>query len=61
MRLAILAPIPVVVPPGLSDDERLLAAWSAHPDPQVWTGEVCTVRLARQRLLVLRRAREALP
>lgn len=59
MRSGVLTPVPVVVPPGLDDDERLLAAWSAHPDPQVWTGEVCTVRLARQRVLMLRRAREA--
>lgn len=58
MRASFFTPVPVVLPPGLDDDARLLAAWSAHPDPQVWAGEVSTVRLARQRLLVLRRARE---
>lgn len=60
MRLSrFFPPIPVVVPPGLNDDERLLAAWSALPDPNVWSGQVDTVRHARQRLLVLRRASEA--
>lgn len=49
-------PIPVVVPPGLSDDDKLLAAWAGLPDPEP-TGTTATVRAARRRVVELRRER----
>lgn len=49
-------PIPVVVPPGLTADERLLAAWAGRPDPEP-DGRILTVREARLRLIRLRRER----
>lgn len=56
MMAAFFKPIPVVVPPGLSPDDRLLAAWAGQPDPTP-EGRILTVREARRRLIRLRRDR----
>jgi hypothetical protein len=56
MSAAFFASIPVAVPTGLSDDEKLLAAWSGRPNPKV--EGVPTVRWARRRLIALRGQRE---
>lgn len=56
MKPAFFPPIPVAVPPGLSDDERLLAAWNGRPNPRI--EGVDTVRHARRRLIALRRQME---
>ena len=56
VRARIFEPVPVVVTPDMDADARLLASWAGLPDPQIWRGEVLTVRLARRRLLDLRHA-----
>lgn len=56
MMAAFFRPVRVAVPPGLSPDDALLAAWEGLPDPKIGDA-VHTVREARRRLIRLRRER----
>lgn len=61
---ACFAPVPVCVPAGLPEDERLLAAWAHVGVDELVRAvtsaigrETATVCLARRRVLMLRAAR----